>query len=93
MTRHYYKYLRGEETSTNPMATIFAWTGAFKKRAELDELPDLARFADVLEQACLKTLRSGIMTKDLVSLVEPGFKATAVNTETFMAEIAKNVQM
>ena len=93
VTRHYYKYLRGEETSTNPMATIFAWTGAFKKRAELDELPDLARFADVLEQACLKTLRSGIMTKDLVSLVEPGFKATAVNTETFMAEIAKNIQM
>ena len=93
VTRHYYKYLRGEETSTNPMATIFAWTGAFRKRAELDELPDLARFADVLEQACLKTLRSSIMTKDLVSLVEPGFKATAVNTETFMAEIAKNIQM
>ncbi|MBP5293799.1 MAG: NADP-dependent isocitrate dehydrogenase [Clostridia bacterium] len=93
VTRHYYKYLRGEETSTNPMATIFAWTGAFRKRAELDESPDLARFADVLEQACLKTLRSGIMTKDLVSLVEPGFKATAVNTETFMAEIAKNIQM
>ena len=93
VTRHYYKYLRGEETSTNPMATIFAWTGAFRKRAELDELPDLARFADVLEQACLKTLRSGIMTKDLVNLVEPGFKATAVNTETFMAEIAKNIQM
>ncbi|MBQ3927075.1 MAG: NADP-dependent isocitrate dehydrogenase [Clostridia bacterium] len=93
VTRHYYKYLRGEETSTNPMATIFAWTGAFRKRAELDELPDLARFADLLEQACLKTLRSGIMTKDLVSLVEPGFKATAVNTETFMAEIAKNIQM
>ncbi len=92
VTRHYYKYLRGEETSTNPMATIFAWTGAFRKRAELDELPDLARFADVLEQACLKTLRSGIMTKDLVSLVEPGFKATAVNTETFMAEITKNIQ-
>ncbi len=93
VTRHYYKYLRGEETSTNPMATIFAWTGAFKKRAELDELPDLARFADVLEQACLKTLRSGIMTKDLVNLVEPGFKATAVNTETFMAEIAKNIHL
>ena len=70
VTRHYYKYLKGEETSTNPMATIFAWTGAFKKRGELDSLPALVRFGEALEAASLQTLNDGIMTKDLCGLAE-----------------------
>lgn len=63
--RHYYKYLKGEETSTNSVATIFAWTGALRKRGELDNLPELSAFADKLEKACLSTIESGKMTKDL----------------------------
>ena len=87
VTRHYYRYLKGEETSTNPMATIFAWTGALAKRGELDGLSDLCDFAQKLEEACLQTLRDGIMTRDLVGLVEEGVKAQAVNSATFMDEI------
>ena len=87
-TRHYYKYLKGEETSTNPMATIFAWSGALRKRAQLDGLADLEAFADQLETACFETLNSGIMTKDLVGLVEPGFPATAVTSHAFLNAIA-----
>ena len=78
VTRHYYKHLKGEETSTNPMATIFAWSGALRKRGEFDGLDDLCAFADKLEAACIKTLDDGIMTKDLVGLVSPGFEAKAV---------------
>ena len=63
--RHYYKHLKGEETSTNSVATIFAWTGALRKRGELDNLPELSAFADKLEKACLSTIESGKMTKDL----------------------------
>ena len=63
--RHYYKYLKGEETSTNPVATIFAWTGALRKRGELDAIPELGAFADRLEKAVLTTIESGSMTKDL----------------------------
>ena len=63
VTRHYYRYLKGEETSTNPMATIFAWTGALRKRGELDDLNDLCAFADRLEAACLQTLNDGVMTR------------------------------
>ena len=63
--RHYYKHLKGEETSTNPIATIFAWTGALRKRGELDSIPELVRFADTLEKACIKTVEDGKMTKDL----------------------------
>ena len=70
VTRHYYKYLKGEETSTNPMATIFAWSGAFRKRGELDNLPELTRFGEQLEAACFDTLNEGIVTKDLVNLME-----------------------
>ena len=70
MTRHYYKYLKGEKTSTNPMATIFAWSGAFKKRGELDDLPELVHFGEALEEASLQTLNDGIMTKDLCGLAE-----------------------
>ena len=66
--RHYYKYLKGEETSTNSVATIFAWSGALRKRGELDEIPQLQRFADCLEQATLRTIESGRMTKDLAMI-------------------------
>jgi isocitrate dehydrogenase len=86
VTRHYYKYLKGEETSTNPMATIFAWTGALKKRGELDGTPELAAFGEKLEAACLKTLYDGIMTKDLAGLCE-GMTPTTVNTHEFIREI------
>ncbi len=68
VTRHYYRHLKGESTSTNSVATIFAWSGALKKRAELDGINDLADFADKLEKATLETIESGIMTKDLVQL-------------------------
>ena len=63
--RHYYKHLKGEETSTNPLATIFAWTGALRKRGELDQIHELCVFADKLEKACIDTVESGKMTKDL----------------------------
>ena len=66
--RHYYKHLMGEETSTNSIATIFAWTGALKKRGELDEIPELVAFAEKLEQACIKTVESGKMTKSLAGI-------------------------
>jgi isocitrate dehydrogenase len=92
VTRHYYRYLKGEETSTNPMATIYAWTGALRKRGELDALPELCEFADKLEAACIKTLDSGIMTKDLVGLVSEGYPAKAVNTAEFISEIRKNLE-
>ncbi len=88
VTRHYYKYLKGEKTSTNPMATIFAWTGALRKRGELDGLGELVSFADRLEKACLDTLAEGTMTKDLVNLVEPGFTARAVTSDEFIDAIA-----
>ncbi len=92
VTRHYYRHLKGEATSTNPMATIFAWSGALKKRGELDKLPELVAFGQKLEEACFETLNDGIMTKDLVNLVEPGFKATAVNSEEFLDAIAKRLE-
>ena len=88
VTRHYYKYLKGEETSTNPMATIFAWSGALKRRGELDGLQDLVNFGEQLEAACYDTLNAGIMTRDLVGLVEPGFPATAVTSREFLNAIA-----
>ena len=92
VTRHYYRYLKGEETSTNPMATIYAWTGALRKRGELDELPDLISFADKLETACIQTLNQGIMTKDLVGLVAEGTKTEAVNSIDFIKAIRKNLE-
>ena len=91
VTRHYYKYLKGEETSTNPRATIFAWSGALKKRGQLDGLAPLENFGEQLEQACFDTLNAGIMTKDLVGLVEPGFAATAVTSAAFMDAIAERL--
>ena len=92
VTRHYYRYLKGEETSTNPMATIYAWSGALRKRGELDGLSDLMQFADRLESACIKTLTDGIMTKDLVGLVSEGYTARAVNSAEFIAEIRKRLE-
>ncbi|MBQ5772516.1 MAG: NADP-dependent isocitrate dehydrogenase [Clostridia bacterium] len=92
VTRHYYRYLRGEDTSTNPIATIYAWSGALRKRGELDGLDDLVRFADALEGACIDTLEQGIMTKDLVGLVVEGTKTTAVNSRDFIGAIRKNLE-
>ena len=92
VTRHYYRYLKGEETSTNPMATIYAWSGALRKRGELDSLSDLVAFADKLEEACIDTLNDGVMTKDLVGLVEEGFTATAVNTAEFIKAIRERLE-
>ena len=73
------------------MATIFAWSGALKKRGQLDGLADLVNFGEQLEQACFDTLNAGIMTKDLVGLVEPGFPATAVTSAAFMDAIAERL--
>ena len=84
VTRHYYRHLKGEKTSTNPMATIFAWSGALRRRGELDGLRDLSDFADKLEAACFDTLNAGIMTRDLVGLVEPEFQARAVDSGEFL---------
>ena len=91
VTRHYYRYLKGEETSTNPMATIFAWTGALRKRGELDGLADLVAFADKLEAACIKTLDDGIMTKDLSGLVEDKSAVKAVNSLEFLKAIRERM--
>jgi isocitrate dehydrogenase len=88
VTRHYYRYLKGEKTSTNPIATIFAWSGALKRRGELDQLAELVRFGQRLEDASLEALESGVMTGDLLSLVEPGFQARSVDSGEFLDAIA-----
>ena len=88
--RHYYKHLKGEETSTNSVATIFAWTGAFRKRGELDNLPDLVKFADALEAATIQTIEDGVMTGDLYLLSKLENKKK-VNTKEFLEEIAKRI--
>lgn len=90
VTRHYYRYLKGERTSTNPMATIFAWTGALRKRGELDALPELSAFADKLEKACLDTLGEGIMTKDLASLAE-GISVREVDSDEFLKAVRAHI--
>jgi isocitrate dehydrogenase len=92
VTRHYYRHLKGEETSTNPIATIYAWSGALRRRGEMDGLADLVRFADELEGACIDTLTDGIMTKDLVGLVTPGTKAEAVNSLDFIKAIRERLE-
>ena len=92
VTKHYYRHLKGEETSTNPMATIFAWSGALRKRGRLDGLKELEHFADALEGACLDTLRGGVMTKDLVGLVDEGVSARAVTSREFIAAIRDNLE-
>lgn len=88
--RHYYKHLKGEETSTNPVATIFAWSGALCKRGQMDALPELCSFAQKLEQASLQTIADGIMTGDLFCLSSIPNKQK-VNTDTFLAEINKRL--
>lgn len=88
--RHYYKHLKGEETSTNSMATIFAWSGALRKRGELDSLPGLVSFADKLEKASIQTIEDGIMTKDLAMLCADK-DVVPVNTEGFLREINKRL--
>lgn len=90
VTRHYYRHLKGEETSTNPVATIFAWTGALSKRGELDGLTALSEFAAKLEKATIATIESGKMTKDLVLLFSG--KAQALNSEDFLSAIAETLQ-
>ena len=90
VTRHYYRYLKGEETSTNPVATIFAWSGALRKRGELDGLPDLCAFADKLEAATVGTIESGVMTGDLVALSTLPEKRR-VNSMEFLAAIAERL--
>ena len=92
VTRHYYRYLKGEQTSTNPMATIYAWSGALRKRGELDGLTELVTYADRLEAACIETLSDGIMTRDLVGLVEPGTKVSAVNSADFLKAIRERLE-
>ena len=89
--RHYYKYLKGEETSTNPVATIFAWTGALRKRGALDGLPALEEFADKLEHATLSTIEGGVMTGDL-AVMSTLDNAQKVNTEDFIGAIRKNLE-
>ena len=91
VTRHYYRWLKGEKTSTNPMATIFAWSGALKKRGELDNLPDLVAFGEALEAASIQTLNDGIMTKDLCALAE-GITPTAVDSEQFIQAIRERLE-
>jgi len=91
VTRHYYKYLKGEETSTNPMATIFAWSGALRKRGELDNLTALVNYADQLETACLDTLNEGIVTKDLMNLME-GVTPKAVTSAGFISAIRERLE-
>ena len=89
--RHYYKHLKGEETSTNSVATIFAWTGALRKRGELDNIPELSAFADKLEAACLKTIESGKMTKDL-ALITTIENPTVLNSEGFIKAIREELE-
>lgn len=89
--RHYYKHLKGEETSTNSVATIFAWTGALRKRGELDNIPELMTFADKLEAATLSTIESGRMTKDL-ALITSLKDVTVLNSEGFIKEIRKELE-
>ena len=89
--RHYYKHLKGEETSTNSVATIFAWTGALRKRGELDNIPELMEFADKLEQATIKTIEDGKMTKDL-ALITTTKDVTVLNSENFIKAIRETLE-
>ena len=89
--RHYYKYLKGEETSTNSVATIFAWTGALRKRGELDEIPELIRFANKLEQSVIETIESGYMTKDL-TLITTMDETITLNSLDFIKAVRKTLE-
>ena len=89
--RHYYKHLKGEKTSTNPIATIFAWSGALRKRGELDKLPELMTFVDKLEAACIKTIEDGEMTGDLAIITTTPNPKT-LTSEEFIKAIRKNLE-
>jgi len=89
--RHYYKHLKGEETSTNSVATIFAWTGALRKRGELDDNADLVKFADALEKACVQTIEDGKMTKDL-ALITSIENPTVLSSEDFIKAIRETLE-
>ena len=89
--RHYYKHLKGEETSTNSVATIFAWTGALRKRGELDNIKELSDFADKLEKACISTIEDGKMTKDL-ALITSIEHPTVLNSEDFIKAIRTTLE-
>lgn len=91
VTRHYYRYLKGEEVSTNPMATLFAWTGALAKRGELDDIPELIDFAHKLEQAAISVIESGVMTGDLAILWEGDTPATKVTSLAFLKAIREKL--
>jgi isocitrate dehydrogenase len=86
--KHYYKHLKGEKTSTNSVALIFAWSGALRKRGELDGTPELGAFADKLDAAALGTIENGIMSGDLAKLAEPPAKRV-VSTEEFIEEVKR----
>ena len=88
--RHYYKYLKGETTSTNSVATIFAWSGALRKRGELDNTPELCAFADKLEKATIQTIEEGVMTGDLY-LISKLENKKKVDSEEFLKEIGKRL--
>ena len=91
VTRHYYQHLQGKETSTNPIATLFAWTGALRKRGELDGIAALMTFADTLESASIAVIEGGTMTKDLAGLWEGSTPATVVNSEQFLLAIQREL--
>ncbi|MHB1453607.1 MAG: NADP-dependent isocitrate dehydrogenase [Saccharofermentanales bacterium] len=91
VTRHYYKHLLGEKTSTNPMATLFAWSGALRKRGEMDGTPDLIRFADIMELCSLDTIESGEITGDLKSMCDLD-QITVLTTEDFLKAVAKRIK-
>ena len=91
VTRHYYKYRAGEETSTNPVATIYAWSGALRKRGELDKIDELVEFANKLEKATIKTIESGYMTGDLAALYKGKNEVHKLNTQDFLKAIAANI--
>lgn len=91
VTQHYYRYLKGEETSTNPMATLFAWTGALKKRGELDQIPKLTEFAENVENVAITTIEEGIMTGDLINMWEGNGQTQKVSSLEFLQIIRKNL--
>ena len=92
VTQHYYRYLKGEETSTNPMATLFAWTGALKKRGELDAIPELAEFATNVENIAISTIEEGTMTGDLINMWEGSTKTTKVTSLEFLQAIREKLE-
>jgi len=91
VTRHYYNFLKGEKTSTNPIATIFAWSGALRKRGELDNIPELCDYADKLEKASVQTMEEGVMDKNLAAMSKLENKRV-VDTETFLVEINNRLE-